>query len=295
MAERILPKYPVYIPSKGRVDGARITARILERDRVPFQLVIEDHQEGIYREAFPNAELLILPFRDQGSVVPARNWIKDHATEAGFKRHWQLDDNILGFYYRYQGQRIPCRAGIALRACEDLTDQYSNVAISGHQYAMFVPEGAPVKPFVTNCHVYSCSLINNEIPHRWRGIYNEDTDICLQALSDDWCTLLLNAFLADKQVTMARAGGNKTELYDDPDGRLKMARSLEQRWPGVVTTKRRFGRAQHVIFDSWKRFDTPLVKAENPPPAANYQLELKALQEVKSEKLRKMVAEANEL
>lgn len=29
-------------------------------------------------------------------------------------------------------------------------------------------------------------------------------------------------------------------------------------WPGVVTTARRFKRAQHVVRGAWRGFDTPL-------------------------------------
>ena len=68
-------------------------------------------------------------------------------------------------------------------------------------------------------HVYSCTLVLNSIPHRWRGEYNEDTDICLQVLADGWCTILVNAYLAKKTHTMKTSGGNTDVLYQG-DGRL---------------------------------------------------------------------------
>jgi hypothetical protein len=98
-------------------------------------------------------------------------------------------------------------------------------------------------------------LIRTDLPYRWRGRYNEDTDLCLQALSAGWCTVLINTFLAWKPQTMTRKGGNTDTLYEG-DGRLKMARALERMWPGVVTVDRRFHRPQHVV--NWKKFDTPL-------------------------------------
>lgn len=291
MTDRILPQYPIYIPSKGRGHLKNVsTMTILDRDEVPYNLVVEAEEANVYAERYPKANILTLPFSNRGSVVPARNWIKEHATQAGFIRHWQLDDNIVTFYYRYKGQRLHCRAGIALRACEDLTEQYENVAISGLQYAMFAAENKAYPPFTVNQHVYSCSLILNTISNEWRGMRNEDTDICLQVLSDGWCTLLLNAFLADKLGTLKREGGNTTTLgYLEDDGRLKMARELERRWPGVVTVKRRFGRAQHVVAFNWRNFDTPLRRRENPPPVADYRVELKATQEIKSPELRRLV------
>jgi hypothetical protein len=244
----------VYIPSKGRADVC-LTAKCLVRDGVPFKLVIEAQEHDQYAERFGEDRLLVLPFANLG-LFSARNWIKDHATEAGAVRHWQLDDNMSRFARSFKGMRYVCNAGVALRVCEDFTDRYENVAISGLNYVMFNP-GGTLKPFQVNCRVYSCTLILNSLPYRWRTKYNDDTDICLQALAGGWCTILINAFLVKKMTTMAVKGGNTADLYQG-DGRLKMARALERLWPRVVATKRRFGRPQHVVFDSWRRFDTPL-------------------------------------
>ena len=59
--------------------------------------------------------------------------------------------------------------------------------------------------------------------------------------------------------TMTMKGGNMAQLYQG-DGRLTMARSLERMWPGVVSINRRFGRPQHVVKNSWRNFDTSLIR-----------------------------------
>ena len=292
MTERNMPRYPVYIPSKGRADYC-LTARMFDTDGVPFRLVIEEQEYDEYAANFGEERLLVLPFSNQGSVIPARNWIKDHATAEGHKRHWQFDDNIRSTRRLYANKRMYCRSGLALAVCEDFTDRYTNVAVSGFQYTMFAPtETAKLPPFVLNCHVYSCSLILNELPNRWRGQYNEDTDYCLQVLADGWCTVLLYAFMVDKMRTMMMSGGNTDALYQWSDGRLKMARSLERKWPGVVETKRRFQRPQHVVKDSWKRFDTQLIPAGDIDRTPNnYGMKLKAVRPVRSESLRRLLDE----
>ena len=288
-----LPRYPIYIPSKGRWDRC-LTARFLIRDGVPFHLVVEAQEAERYAAAFGRELLLVLPFANLGlGSIPARNWIKEHATSAGHLRHWQLDDNIRGIWRRYHGLKLPCQSGVAFTIIEDFVDRYENVAIAGMQYYMFAPNRDKIPPFYLNCHVYSCALILNSIPHRWRGRYNEDTDLCLQVLADGWCTVLFNAFLCRKIETMRMKGGNTDELYKG-DGRLKMARSLERLWPGVVRTKRRFRRPQHVVFDAWKRFDTPLklkpgIDLSKLEPN-EYGMSLKQVkQEIKSKELRDLI------
>jgi len=255
MGTQLFPRYPIYIPSKGRW-GRCTTARELIKDHVPFELVVEPQEADAYKAVFPARPILVLPFAGQG-LAAARNWIKEHATRAGAARHWQIDDNTYGFYRVYRGVRIPCAAGLALRVVEDFADRYENVAIAGLNYDMFyVPNKRAIPPFYLNHHVYSCTLVLNSLPYKWRTFYNDDADMCLQVLAGGWCTLLVNAFLVKKKRTMEIEGGN-TPAYAG-DGRLKMARSLERLWPGVVSTVRKFQRPQHVVRNAWGKFDTPL-------------------------------------
>jgi hypothetical protein len=196
----VIPRYPIYIVSKGRADVG-LTAKMFERDCVPFKLVVEPQERQVYADTFGAGNILTLPFSNLGrGSIPARNWCWEHAIASGHDRHWVLDDNILEIRRLYKGRRIPCDAGPALAAVEDFTDRYENIAISGLNYQMFGTPQSP--PFYLNVHVYSCLLIRNSLPQRWRGRYNEDTDLCLQVLSAGWCTVLVNAFLANKMTTM---------------------------------------------------------------------------------------------
>lgn len=129
---------------------------------------------------------------------------------------------------------------------EDFIDRYKNVALGGLQYDMFLPELTKHPPFLLNTRIYSCILINNSIPYRWRGRYNEDTDLSLRVLKDGWCTLLIHAFMCRKSATMRMKGGNTDILYEG-DGRLQMALSLQQQHPDVVTISRKWGRWQHHV------------------------------------------------
>jgi hypothetical protein len=269
-APPVLPRYPVYVPSRGRYQyTAALTARMLLADGVPFRLVVEPQEAEFYEARYGPDLLLVLPYRERGNIglISVRNWIKRHATLEGHKRHWQLDDNIRRVTRRWHSRRIPCSAGLALRMVEELADRYENVAVAGMQYEMFLPPHLHVAPFIVNDRVFSNSLVLNSIPQRWRSAYNDDTDICLQVLSAGWCTLLVNAFCVLKTPTMKIKGGNTTALYQG-DGRLKMARALERLWPGVVETRRRFQRPQHVVKGNYKFFTNALIPAPGFDPAA---------------------------
>jgi hypothetical protein len=257
LAGLLLPRYPIYVISKGRADCC-LTANFLRRDGVEFRLVVEPQEAEAYAAKFGPGSLEVLPFSNLGrGSIPARNWCWEHAKGLGHSWHWILDDNIRQMRRLLKGKRVPWQAGEALAYSEDFVDRYENVALAGLGYSMFAFSPSGIPPVRLNVHVYSCLLILNSLEFRWRGRYNEDTDLCLQALSKGWCTLQINAFLIDKVRTLTMKGGNATELYQG-DGRLRMARSLERAWPGIVKTKRRFQRPQHVVADAWKRFKTPL-------------------------------------
>lgn len=254
------PRYPIYVISKGRWDS-RLTVKALERIRAPHRVVIEPQEYANYASVISPKRILVLPFSNLGQgSIPARNWVWDHAVAEGHYRHWILDDNIAAFWRQNRNLRIKVDSGTIFRCAEDFTDRYENVGISGMNYYMFAPDRMENPPYYLNTRVYSCILIRNDIPYRWRGRYNEDTDLSLRALKDGWCTILFNAFLAQKMPTMTMKGGNTESLYklegDFQKGRLLMAESLKEQHPDVVKITFKWGRPQHqVYYDSFKRMN----------------------------------------
>lgn len=240
------PKYPIYVVSKGRWES-RLTAKTLEKIAVAFRIVIEPQEFGAYREHIAADKILVLPFSDLGKgSIPARNWIWEHAISEGHARHWILDDNIRCFYRLNNNLKVRLTDGTGFRACEDFVDRYENIAIAGMQYQWLAKAPQKLTPFIANTRIYSCILLLNSLPHRWRGRYNEDTDLSLRILKDGWCTVLFQAFLANKITTMVMKGGNTEELYAG-DGRMQMAKSLMRQHPGHVRIAWKWGRWQHQV------------------------------------------------
>jgi hypothetical protein len=269
------PDYPVYIISKGRWES-RLTSKALEKMSVPYHIVIEPQEYGQYSAVIDPAKIFVLPFSNLGQgSIPARNWVWEHSISIGAKRHWILDDNIYYFCRLNENRKLHADTGAIFKAAEDFTDRYENVALSGMQYFMFASQKSKSPPFIANTRIYSCILIKNDIPYRWRGRYNEDTDLSLRVLKDGWCTILFNAFLARKVRTMTMKGGNTDELYKD-NGRLLMAQSLQDQHPDVVTIKWKWNRWQHVV--DYTRFrGNKLIRREDviiPEGVNNYGMKL---------------------
>jgi len=290
------PKYPIFIISKGRHDVC-YTADMFLKYGVDFKIVIEPQEFNLYKQKYDEKILLQTPFSNLGlGSIPARNFVWEQGIKSGMERHWIFDDNIRKTRYIWNGRKVECDPNVAISEVEKFTDRYENIAISGMQYTFFITKGHK-KPFYLNNRVYSNLLIRNDLDFRWRGRYNEDTDLCLQAWSKNWCTVLFNVFTIDKNATMAMKGGNMTELYKE-NGRLQMSKDLERMWPYVVETKRKFGRAQHHIKKNSVQFDIPLIRRKDinwdKIEKEKTTLKIKEVENIKSDKLKKLVENHND-
>ena len=241
------PSYPIYIVSKGRWKS-RLTSKAFESMNVPYWIAVEPQEYDNYASVIDEKKILTLPFSNHGEgPTLARNWCWEHSISLGAKNHWVLDDNINGFVRLNHNERIVVKSGTIFKVAEDFIDRYENVAISGFEYRFFAGGARRKKPpYRLNTRVYSCMLINNDIPYRWEGKYNEDTDICLRALKDGWCTILFQAFLCNKAKTQTVSGGNSAEFYDK-EGTLPKSKALVDKHSDVARLVWRYGRHHHHV------------------------------------------------
>ena len=272
---KTLPKYPMYIVSKGRHESM-FTSRSLSRMQIPHHIVIEPQDYDLYEQALDNfdirpwVKLLIAPFSNHGDGPGrARNWAWDHSIEMGADAHWVFDDNINDFYRLNRNMRIRFESGVGFKVMEDFVDRFENVKISGPQYRFFIAPDQKYPPFVVNTRIYSTLLIRNDCQHRWRGRYNEDTDICLRVLKDGDCTVQFNAFMQGKAATQTVSGGNTAEFYHveggmdkekwrdgqlNSEGTINKSQMLVDMHPDVARLVWRYGRWHHwVDYEPFKK------------------------------------------
>ena len=240
-------RYPVYIISKGRPKRC-ITARSLDRMGVSYRVVIEPQERKAYAACINESNLVDLPFSNLGQgSIPARNWVWEDSMRRGFARHWILDDNIEAFNRLHMNDKLEVRCDATFRASEDFTDRFQNVGLSGMNYYSFCKSTDAVPPYYVNTRIYSCILIRNNLPFRWRGKYNEDTDLSLRVLESGECTILFNAFLCGKVTSMRMRGGNTDSVYAETNNRLEFAESLVSQHPHRAVVTQKFGRYHHHV------------------------------------------------
>ena len=269
------PKYPLYIPTKGRADS-RFTSKALDFMKVPHYLVIEEQEHDTYASEIKKweaetglnslASLLVLDLKykedyelldDLGLTRstgpgPARNFAWDHSIKNGFAWHWVMDDNIRNFLRLNNNLKIKVGDGTCFRVMEDFCERYTNVTMAGPNYRSFASQNAAMPPYVKNTRIYSCNLIRNDAswrdgrPFRWRGRYNEDTILSLDMLTEGFCTVQFNAFLQDKLRTQILGGGNSAEFYFK-EGTAPKSRMLKEAYPEYTELVWKFQREHHHV------------------------------------------------
>jgi len=290
---KIGPRYPIYIVSKGRWEK-RATSDHLHKMGVSHFIVVEENERDFYlSNVSRSAFVLVLDpayqrdydtFDELGETKskgpgPARNFAWNHAIAAGATSHWVMDDNINGFFYFQNNLKTPVADGAIFRAMEDFVDRYSNIAMSGPNYFKFVTrKSGTIRPFTLNTRIYSCNLIRNDAPFRWRGRYNEDTDLSLRMLKAGFCTVQFNAFLQDKQTTQTMKGGNTAEFYAK-EGTLAKSKMQVAMHPDVSTLVEKWGRwHHHVDYRGFRRNKLVLKEGvEIPEGSDDYGMKLHVL------------------
>lgn len=260
-------RYPIYIVSKGRWES-RLTSKALEKLGVPYHIVVEEQERDAYASVIDPAKILVLDpifqrdydaFDDLGDSKskgpgPARNFAWEHSIASGATSHWVMDDNIFCFMRFNDNLKVPAETGAFFLAMEDFVDRYQNVGMAGPNYKMFASrKSGSIPPFVLNTRIYSCNLIRNDVLHRWRGRYNEDTDLSIRILNDGMCTVQFNAFLQEKQQTQTMKGGNTAEFYAK-EGTLPKSEMLVKMHPNIARVVFKFGRwHHHVDYSGFKK------------------------------------------
>jgi TET-Associated Glycosyltransferase len=285
---RLVPQFPVYIPSKSRATIAT-TPQALRQLGVPCRIIVEESQYSAYRDVYGASSLLVLPREYQDSYDtgddlgdtkskgpgPARNFAWEHAISDGYPWHWVMDDNIMYFARLHNNRRNRVGDSLIFAAMEDFVLRYKNIGQAGPEYLFFVKSRSPQKhPFVLNRRIMSCNLIRNDVPVRWRLRYNEDVDLAIQMLYAGWCTVAFRTFLQHKLTTQRMPGGN-TEAFYAAEGTRPKSEMLVRKHPDIVRHWQRFGRSHHYV--DWSKFRSlRLIRRDGyQPPAENpYRLKL---------------------
>jgi len=253
-------QYPIYIVSKGRPDNCK-TAEFFTRIGInDFKIVIEEQEFEDYNKFYLEDNLLILDksFQENYKTLddlglsksvgpgPARNFCWEDSIKNGFSHHWVFDDNITRFDYYNNNLYKRVLDSSLFYLFEEYVKSHKNIRLAGLNYDKFITRKSCNPIEIKNTRIYSMLFIDNSLPFRWEGRYNEDTILSLKVLNKGWGTCQFNMLQGAKMVTQVLKGGNSAEFYFK-EGTLPKSIMLVDECPNDAKLSYKFGRWHHEV------------------------------------------------
>lgn len=285
----VQPQFPIYIISKGRWETSYTVKNLEWMGIKNYYVIVEEQEYENYKMNLGEEHLLILDKKFQeeydtcdpegdemglpvGSGA-ARNFGWEHSIKNGYEWHWMMDDNIFAFYRLNENRAYRVKSGAFFRAMEDFVLRYNNISMAGPQYTKFIPYKEFRRPLEWNTRLYSCNLIRNDVPFRWRCRYNEDTDLSLRMLKAGYSTVQFVPFLQDKATTQTVKGGNTSEIYQVGTG--VKSRALARLHPDVTEVVYKYHRIHHYVNYTKFRLNDPKPKNITLPKEGENEYDMK--------------------
>lgn len=243
-------KYPIFIISYNRAKN-HLTAKHLASWGVKHYMVVHKEQladykkymteemkeyttflefDDSYKFKYETCDNIPHSVKNAGSGAE-RNFAWDYSKDIlKAKAHWLMDDNM-GFYYI---KGITSADVYVRKSCdketfwnlfkkgEEFFDRYSNLMMIELTASEMCISKMRVS-YALNTRCFSCNLIWNDMPIRWRGRYNEDVILSTDIMVAGYCIASYRGgVLKHKQSTRTAIGGNhaiqkgdKNSLYSD--------------------------------------------------------------------------------
>jgi len=205
-------KYPIYIPSKGREDNQKTVKLLLSHGINNFYVVVESNEYLEYGKHVPYKNILRMRSSNYGTSTNARNFCIEHSIKKGFKKHWQLDDDINKVFRHSRPKIVHDDLKLIFNELEDISDSTPLVGIVGMYTNNFLCD--ITKPIQYNTSVTSLFLITN-YNIRFRGTMYVDIDYQLQLLKKGLRTVKCQDYAFVFQTPLKHKGGYYDIYKDD--------------------------------------------------------------------------------
>ena len=275
----MINEYPIFVISYNRSKN-HTTAKGLARYGVDHYMVVHKEQLDDYKK-YQTPEMkeftTFLVFDDNYKLkyetcddIPhiiqnaGSGAERNFAIKLGSKAHWLMDDNMdfmnivgintKGIYVRRKCEKKDFQE--KFHKAEHFFNKYENLLMLELMQNDFCINSNKLT-YALNTRCFSCNLIYNNMPIRWRGRYNEDVILSTDVMVSGYCIASYRGgILKKKQSTRNAIGGNhatKTgdtnSLYQDGfdyrNSSVKKTNLLLKVYPQFYRKVVKYGRVHH--------------------------------------------------
>lgn len=279
----MINEYPIFVISYNRAKN-HTTAKCLANYGVKHYMIVHKEQLDDYikyqtPEMKEYTTFLIfddsyklkyetcddIPHRIQNAGSGAeRNFAWDYSIKLGAKAHWLMDDNMTfmhivginkkGVYVRRKCEKKDFQE--KWHKAEHFFNKYENLLMLELTQNDFCINSTNLT-YALNTRCFSCNLICNNMPIRWRGRYNEDVILSTDVMVAGYCIASYKGgVLKKKQSTRNASGGNHAtkagdtnSLYQDGfdyrNSSIKKTNLLLSVYPQYYRKVVKYGRIHH--------------------------------------------------
>lgn len=231
----MINQYPIFVISYNRAKN-HTTAKWLAKYGVKHFMVIHKEQMNDYKK-YATAEMkqytTFIEFDDSYKLkyetcdnIPhtvknagsgaERNFAWDYSKKLGSKAHWLMDDNMAFFHIT---GKTPKGSYIRKKCtAKDFADKWHKAEHFFNKYENLLMLELAQNDFFFQLHkltyalntrCFSCNLIWNDMPLRWRGRYNEDVILSTDVMVSGYCIAsYIGGVRKSKQSARCAIGGN---------------------------------------------------------------------------------------
>lgn len=239
--------FPIFIPSKGRPQGATMCA--LAREGIPFTVYVEPQDVHAYRHMdWPQLRVLD---RDNQGLPYVRCQILAEAPDDWF---WMLDDDISAWFQTVQRRCVPTTVRRALLGAQAYFAALSSVAQAALEYRQFAWSAR--QPYVLDGYCDVCVALHGartrSLTFRDACDLKLDRDFTLQVLASGYATCRVTAYSFSSPKNGSNPGG-LSAVYAEQGREAVASQRMAALWPGICTVKiKRDGRPDVAI--DWRFF-----------------------------------------
>ncbi|MBR5304882.1 MAG: hypothetical protein IKU37_08680 [Candidatus Gastranaerophilales bacterium] len=279
----MINKYPIFVISYNRPQRCKTSKWLAEYEVLHYLILhkeqIEEYKKHLtekqkkyttilefdetYKYKYETCDDIPHRVKNAGSGAE-RNFAWDYAKKLGHKAHWLMDDNMM--FYHIVGRnakniyvRKRCQINDfqeKFKKAENFFDKYENLLmleLAQKDFFFNVRQNT----FALNTRCFSCNLIYNDMPLRWRGRYNEDVILSTDVMVSGYCIAsYIGGVLKSKESTRCAVGGNhakdkndKESLYSDAENykfsSVDKTNLLMKVYPQYYRKVIKYGRVHH--------------------------------------------------
>jgi hypothetical protein len=224
--------FPVFIATRGRA-GKSPTIPLLLADGLSPVLFVEPQEAAAYTDAYPQAQQIVLPLRDQGLAF-ARQAELAIARTLREEWVWLLDDDIGHFYTVLQGKCTKIAPSACLLGAQALFAALPNVAQASLEYQQYAWSAKRPLVYDSYCDVAVCLHMGRTrtVNFRTELPLKGDRDFTLQLLSQGYHVVRVTRYAFEAPQNGSNAGGLH-DTYAITGRELAACRMMAERWPGI--------------------------------------------------------------